>query len=606
MQKVHYKENQMTNFQLRKHQLQAVEETEASLAFGSQEIIIDIPTGGGKSFIIADLANKLHGNIVILVTFTPLIDQIADHLDIIGVDYSILKAGRDSEFDENHRVQLVMAQTYYARLDKVDIQAHYIIADEYHVSYETKRTNAIKHKLNPEAIIGLSATPYSSKGFLLSNKADFVQPTDMKTLTQQDYLSPLKFFIPKWAESIDYSAVKSSGADYTGSGLDEIIGTPKHIGLIVESMNQMDSKTKKSLVFCSTIEHCDKVTDALKADGYFAESYHSKTPKKNQEAIMSAFKSNEPTYNPESTEKNLFTNKSTGKKVTHLVSVSKLSIGFDVKDIAMAVVLRPTKVRSLWVQIAGRAARTAPGKQFAEVLDLSQCTSLHGFPDDLYTPPPLTGDKEDDRQALISANNSLDLMQSVLDDGEPQQIDRELYELKVEELKRKEQQILESDYLKKKAEQLLKQKTQEEVRTEIYMELGKTLNASSSILNVITLGARMWTLWYGQPLSKKGKPYSFSPDWLAEDAIRTFDEYPSMQRKWLKAHKTRIKNILGKQGNYNGIKFFSKFLLDNHLADEGVVNNIREFMGTTTTTDKREPTQQEVQHFDITEADIPF
>ena len=236
-----------------------------------------------------------------------------------------------------------------------------IIIGNCHKEYDTKRTKALLAKLEPDVRISCSATPYDAAGFALHD-AEIISTATSQDLTDQGYLSPLKFYVPKWAERINYSSVKKSGSDYSMASLDELIGTPQHINHIVESMNQMNAKNKKTLIFSSTIEMCDKLEKALTEDGYSVAAYHSKKSKKENKRIMDSFKNNAMyTGSDELLEnKTLFNEAEEAKKelpIKCIVSVSKVSTGFSVSDIDLGVIVRKMGVRSLWTQSSGRLKR---------------------------------------------------------------------------------------------------------------------------------------------------------------------------------------------------------------------------------------------------------
>lgn len=347
---------------LRPYQNESLDEIEASIAFGSTNIILSATTSFGKAAIIAGICERYsYKNIVIMVNIESLIDQIANTLKDLNINYSILKSGRELDFNEKYRINLIMAQTYYSRMDNnnINIKSDILIRDEIHIEYDTKRTKKILKDLNPDITIGLTATPYSSSGFKLKN-ADIIYGASSLELTKMGYLSPLKFYVPKWAEKIDYSKVKKSGSDYSMISLDKIIGTNKHIENIINSMNQINAKNKKTLIFASTIELCNKLNNALLKEGYRSEVYHSENSTKENERILNAFKNNSEYVGKDDEINNftLFDNKKTKKYISTLISVSKLTTGFSVNDIDLGVLVSKTAVRSKYVQIGGRMKRT--------------------------------------------------------------------------------------------------------------------------------------------------------------------------------------------------------------------------------------------------------
>jgi superfamily II DNA or RNA helicase len=349
---------------LRPYQEEAIETIEASIAFGSQNLVLKAETSFGKSITAAGICERFSDrHIVILVNIEPLIDQIAFFLDELNIDYSILKATRESEFDTHARVQLVMSQTYYARADKLNIKADIIIQDEVHKEYDTDRTKKILNDLEPEIRIGLSATPWNQAGYALQG-TEIIETASCESLTKMGYLSKLNYYIPRWAEKIEYGSIQKSGSDYNLTSLDAVIASPKHLDKLVKAMDSRNAKNRKTLVFCSTIEQCDKIEHALVKAGYSAAAYHSKKSKKENERIMNSFKMNGAFVgtDKELESRNLFEDTEPivpGSVIKCLISVSKLTTGFSVDDIDLGVIARPTKVKSLWHQMAGRMRRKA-------------------------------------------------------------------------------------------------------------------------------------------------------------------------------------------------------------------------------------------------------
>ncbi len=352
----------MNKLTLRKYQQETIDVIEAQIMFGSDNLILKAETSFGKSAIIAK-TTELYQNdgVLILVNIEPLLEQIQDFLDMLSIDYSVLKAGKDHLFDPSKKVQLVMAQTLHARIDKVNFEHNFFLyqQDEGHIEYDTKRTNAILDKIKPNIKLRYSASPYSQDGFALKD-AEIIETASCNDLTDQGYLSPINYYIPKWAETVDYSKVKKSGAEYSMNSLDEIIGSDLHINQIVQSMNQLDAQNKKTIVFCSTIEMCDKMTNALLKANYSVSAYHSKISAKENERILKSFKHNIP-YAGSDTElenQTLFTEEETEENIIKcIVSVSKLTTGFSVNDIDLGVIIRPSKVRNLYIQMTGRIRR---------------------------------------------------------------------------------------------------------------------------------------------------------------------------------------------------------------------------------------------------------
>ena len=125
----------------------------------------------------------------------------------------------------------------------------------------------------------------------------------------------------------------------------------------------MNAKSKKTIVFCSSIEQADHFEEILRKDGYNAKAYHSKTDKKLSPLILDSFINNTPFVKPEDKESHLFNHdehsKAPGEMITCLLSIGKLSVGFDCPDVSLGVQLRPVKSRSYYIQQVSRLSRNS-------------------------------------------------------------------------------------------------------------------------------------------------------------------------------------------------------------------------------------------------------
>lgn len=506
---------------LYKHQEEAVSEILYELEVEEKKNIIgEMFTSFGKSLVMSELAKNLDGRVLILVNITPLIDQIAEHLDEIGCDYSVLKAGYEDKFDHTKKIQLVMSQTYFARVDKIKFdKVDYILQDEAHREWETARTKKVLLSLNPKGRAGFTATPYDGVGYALENCEYIVRTKSAKELEEDGYIVPVRYYVPEWSEKVDYSELRMSGSDYSGEAIDEMINTQEFLDLTVKSMNQMNAKEKKTLVFANSIEHADAIADALKKDGYSVISYHSKTNPIEAQEAMESFKEGK------CISKDLF---GSSTPIKCIVAVSKISIGFSVKDIELGVMCRPTKRRSLWVQIVGRMVRAYPNKEYAELLDLAQCVKTHGFANEPYFPP-----KKGDKKALEEEKDRLACeVVPILAGKEPTLLTREIIDVKVKELQRKEKTI-----------------------PQLSMDELTSIFEMTTNLDVI--------IHIGYEVHKRVVGGTYKPshiEWVAVKWREMIEDFPQYKERLIRTMKTRIKNIVKGGKKMHSLHFFPEWI----------------------------------------------
>jgi superfamily II DNA or RNA helicase len=370
---------------LRYYQNKIIKETELKLKT-QDKIIIALGMGGGKSLIITELTKRYieeGKSVVILVNITELIPQLEEYFKDNNILYNLIKSNEEIN-NKDSKVNLIMEQSFHEKKRQhKKIKCDILIKDEFHIGYGGKRYTEIMEDLKPNKIIGLSGTPYDENGFLLNSfeKKDLITYGSTYELTKKKYLTPLKYYIPEWTVKIDYTNIKSTN-DYITNELDKKINTNNHNKLIVESMNKMNAKNKKTLVYCNSIEHVNNIVKKLKEEGYNVKGIHSKkTKEENKETIEKFDLDND--------------------GIDCLVSVSKLTTGFNKPQAELLVLCRPTKILRLYLQIIFRVARLNPGKKNGEILDLAQCVSYHGF----GTKQPLyissTNNKEKKREIRI-------------------------------------------------------------------------------------------------------------------------------------------------------------------------------------------------------------
>ena len=556
----------MSTLTLRQYQQDAIDQTEAMVAFGSTNLILSATTSWGKSAYISALC-KLYAedNIVIMVNIEPLIQQIADTLESMNIEYSIIKAGREKDFNQDAKIHIVMSQTFYKRHKDINIKADKLIIDERHIEYDTKRTNLLIDKLNPKTIIGCSATPFTGSGFKLKD-AEIVETATGQSLQDEGFLTPLKYYVPRWAEEVDYSRVRKTGNEYITSEIDAIINTPQHIENIVKSMNDLNAKSKKTLVFCSSIEQCDNIAAKLIEDGYRASAYHSKISTAQNQRILKSFKHNtEYSGSDEQLDStNLFNNDAINTDpIKCLVSVSKLAVGFSVTDIELGVIPRKTLRRSTIQQIIGRMRRLHPGKEFAEILDLSQIISSHGFVDtDHYEPPEQTEDTLANKIAITQATQELKLQNLIAllpQSDKPILVTREGYIKALAKLQVDKRR--------------LSNLSEFELKNKLYITTDPVILISIAVTLMALKHGDTYQAKNGKEVKRYKTPSGVT--WMSElwtDLLPKQEPY--FKRKYIKSLRTRILNMVEDKSSIWGLRFFITYLIEQDIiAPEPEPNN---------------------------------
>jgi superfamily II DNA or RNA helicase len=529
--------------ELRPYQSEIVRKTIQSLE-DNDLVAISAATGAGKSVIISELA-KVYANemksVCILTNITALIPQLSRHLDELGISHNIIKAGMNRS-QEDCNVHLIMEQSFHEdKRNELDLKCDVLIKDEYHIGVGQKRYESIVRHLEPSKTIGLSATLLDEAGYMLNSleDAEIISDGDARTLTELGYLSPLRYFVPKWSEDIDYSNVGSSANDYNGKEIDEIVSSGIHIGKIIDSMNHMRAKEKYTLVYASSIDNAELINKALNENGYESYVKHSRTNENDEGNTDIALDDLKRLERP-----------------ICIVSVSMLTIGFDYPKANLIVLCRPTKVKRLALQILGRGTRLHEGKEYCEVLDLAQIVSTHGFLTD-----PITyigqGDKKALEQDKIKSKPNVKIL---LKSDEPVEVSHNAILMEMKEIQDK----LIAQAKIKEAERLKRKMTEEENQRNRKMTMREMVQIFESSKDMEILTKLSVMIYEG---ATKLEVKAGTAEWIRDKWINVMMDNPEHYEKWIRAYKTRTKNIVqscmrGEQKKISALYYFIDWLVE--------------------------------------------
>lgn len=171
------------------------------------------------------------------------------------------------------------------------------------------------------------------------------------------FLVPAVHFAPQVP---DLKGVAISHGDYNERQLAERVDQPLLVGGVVEHWLRY-AERRRTIVFATNVAHSVHIRDDFRRAGVVAEHIDGSTPAKEREGILSRL----------------------GTGVVEVVTnCMVLTEGFDCPDVGCIVLARPTKSIGLFLQMAGRGMRAAPGKKNFIVMDHAGATFQHGFADD--------------------------------------------------------------------------------------------------------------------------------------------------------------------------------------------------------------------------------
>ena len=317
--------------------------------------LLVLPTGCGKTIVFAKVAEECvcQGNrVLILAHRGELLDQAADKIRrSTGLGCAVEKA-ESSCIGSWFRIVVGSVQTMMREKRLGQFPDDYfdtIIIDEAHHCISDSYQRVLRHF--PEAkVLGVTATP--DRGdmrdmgeYFESIAYEYTLPNAIK----EGYLSPIRALtLPL---KMDLTGVGISAGDFKAGDLGTALDPYLH--QIAEEM-QKYCADRKTVVFLPLVKTSQKFRDILCEQGFRAAEVNGESSDRAE--ILQAFDRGD--YNV-------------------LCNSMLLTEGWDCPSVDCVVVLRPTKVRSLYSQMVGRGTRLFPGKDHLLLLDFLWHTERH-------------------------------------------------------------------------------------------------------------------------------------------------------------------------------------------------------------------------------------
>lgn len=330
----------------RPYQKFAYEKALEAIESGNKRPLIVLPTGTGKSLVIA-LLSKHFADVgkmcLVLAHVSELLGQNAKTLTkISSTEQGIYSAGLGRKDFGNVTFASVQSLAKAGNIPKFDV----VIIDEAHrVPANGGEYNALLDELqrfNPAlVVIGLTATPYRlGHGRIdtdIFNPAcvDYGKGNLYVRFEQEGYLCPL-VAPPLQLVATDKLKIDKRTGDFRKADLAKFL-LDASLRQTLDDAKAHTEKRQAVMYFCSSLEQAEQV--ATYTGGQIVSG---KTPKKDRAKIIADFKAG---------------------RLHTLVNVDVLTTGFDAPNVDCLVFLRPTASRGLWVQMLGRGTRCnyAPG-----------------------------------------------------------------------------------------------------------------------------------------------------------------------------------------------------------------------------------------------------
>ncbi|WP_375177539.1 DEAD/DEAH box helicase family protein [Marinobacter mobilis] len=365
-------------FKLRPYQQEAVDATLSHFRKSDDSAVIVLPTGAGKSLVIAELARLARRRILVLTHVKELVEQNHAKYQSYGLTGGIFSAGLKRK-DHRHQVTFASVQSVSANLDQFRDEYSLVIIDECHrvSGDETSQYQRIIERLRQQndtlKVLGLTATPYRlAMGWIYRyHYRGFVRGSDEeqdKPFQHCIYELPLSYMISRGyltkpemvnvaVAHYDFSALAQDRfGEYAEKDVNQLLNKHKRVTrAIIEQVMELAIERRGVMIFAATVDHAREIT------GYLPE---------HQTALV--------TGATDLRDRDLLIQRFKQRQLKYLVNVSVLTTGFDAPHVDFIAILRPTQSVSLYLQIVGRGLRLDEGKQDCLVMDYAgNSVNLH-------------------------------------------------------------------------------------------------------------------------------------------------------------------------------------------------------------------------------------
>lgn len=373
--------------QLRPYQRAALDALYKFWANGGGSPIIVLPTGAGKSLVVATLMQELIRDYpdMRILCVTHVKELLVQNLQELFGLWPFAPAGLFSaglgQRDAHSQIIFGGVQTIAnkaKRIGHIDL----VLVDECHLLPRKADTQygkllAALREINPDLrLAGLTATDYRlGEGRLTEGEGAMFDAVAYEKpvgeLIDEGYLArPVS---KGMATGYDLDGVGKIGGDYNQGKLQVAVNKDDVTRAAIDEVVKYGSDRKSWLFFCAGVDHAYAMRDEIRSRGITCETVAGETPSAERDRILADFKAG---------------------RIRAVTNNSVLTTGFNHPGVDLLALCRPTLSTSLYVQMIGRGLRNAPGKENCLVLDFAGCVRKHGPIDRVIVKEPGKGQGE--------------------------------------------------------------------------------------------------------------------------------------------------------------------------------------------------------------------
>ena len=356
--------------ELRNYQQKLFERTVSCVVPTKARVMLQLPTGGGKTHIAGALLRRwLHNGrkAVWLTHRVELAEQTRRMLTEAGISAVNLTwpPGEDASSISNG-VVILMAQTVGRRTGRMQIWGEYnsgdlLVIDEAHHATAQGWERAIAQW--PGRVIGLTATPWrlsQNEGFDHLFQELLCGP-QVGELQADGWLCQTRVLMPRPEEAIRAGVINALG-EYSEAGIEQANRDRPDV-MTAGALRYwlLHANERQTIIYAVSQDHAHNLAALFDGAGIPANVMLSDTLSQERAETIESFGNG---------------------TLRVLVNVAVATEGFDLPDASCVVITRPTKSLALYLQMVGRGMRPKANGEECVILDLAGNAEIHGLPED--------------------------------------------------------------------------------------------------------------------------------------------------------------------------------------------------------------------------------
>jgi len=370
---------------LRDYQQTAVDLTERAIAAGERRMFLSLPTGSGKTRCLAELARRTRerggGRVLALVHTRELVHQLAGALAAGTGEHVGVVMAADDEPDAGVVVGSVQSLRGRRLDDVLDAgRVSLLCVDESHHATSSNSYGTLVVRVAewyPDvAVVGVTATPFrAGRERMQTVLPRCVFERSIPDMTRAGVLAPMVWQRVELA-GLDLRSLPRGQVDGERDYRLTELAAAMSGGAVVAATAELTAPLlgeRRTVVFATDVRHAFALADAYRAQGIAAAPVWGAMPAPDRVEVLGDWRAG---------------------RLQVVVNVNVVAEGFDLPELAAAVIARPTQSPGRYVQMVGRVSRTAPGKRDALVLDVTGSPFGPGSLDPgQFTLPDLLGER---------------------------------------------------------------------------------------------------------------------------------------------------------------------------------------------------------------------